>query len=303
MPALTFRRFLFGPDADRVPSRWHPALAVLAAFLVVLIGQGVPVAAIAAIFAKDWIASLFGVPYPAGPSSIRIGTIFEEHGILLLVLSQAALAAATLWLGSRYRCRATEALGLLPPEGGARAFAYAFAVFVPMLIVFNVVTFVFAYDSFMSDFRAFLGVVRGREPLLAFTAIGIGAPVWEEMLFRGFLLPPLTAGITAWIATDVTGWQAMKRPWRALVTWIHDLVSRLAPSHADRVPFWTAAAIVSAGWSVLHFTYTSVGLFEVFLIGLFFAWLVKRTGSLLVPLVCHAVYNSSIFLALRLLPL
>ena len=45
------------------------------------------------------------------------------------------------------------------------------------------------------------------------------------------------------------------------------------------------------------------GIIEVFLIGLFFSWLLWRTGSLWVAIFCHALYNSLIVLVLRYVPL
>ena len=42
----------------------------------------------------------------------------------------------------------------------------------------------------------------------------------------------------------------------------------------------------------MHAGYSLVGILEVFLIGMFFSWLLWRTGSLRVAIVCHAVYNS-----------
>jgi membrane protease YdiL (CAAX protease family) len=42
-----------------------------------------------------------------------------------------------------------------------------------------------------------------------------------------------------------------------------------------------------------------VGLAEVFLIGLYFSWLLWKTGSLLPALFCHALYNSGLMLVLR----
>ncbi|MBS0241753.1 MAG: CPBP family intramembrane metalloprotease, partial [Proteobacteria bacterium] len=41
---------------------------------------------------------------------------------------------------------------------------------------------------------------------------------------------------------------------------------------------------------------------EVFVLGIYFAWLLKRTGSLWVPIACHALYNGVLFAAMRLLP-
>ena len=44
----------------------------------------------------------------------------------------------------------------------------------------------------------------------------------------------------------------------------------------------------------MHAGYSTVGIVEVFLIGLFFSWLLWRTGSLRVAIFCHALYNSLI---------
>jgi membrane protease YdiL (CAAX protease family) len=107
-------------------------------------------------------------------------------------------------------------------------------------------------------------LARGEDWLLAAAVIGIGAPLSEELLFRGFLLSALAQ---------------------------------------TRLGFWGAAAISSALWTALHAGYSAVGILEVFVIGLFFSWLLWRTGSLRVPIFCHAVYNSLIVLALRLVDL
>ena len=61
--------------------------------------------------------------------------------------------------------------------------------------------------------------------------------------------------------------------------------------------------ISTALWTALHAGYSAVGIVEVFLIGLFFSWLLWRTGSLRVAIFCHALYNSLIVLVLRYVPL
>jgi membrane protease YdiL (CAAX protease family) len=89
--------------------------------------------------------------------------------------------------------------------------------------------------------------------------VGLGAPLSEELLFRGFLLSALT------------------RP----------------------LGFWGAALLANAPWTALHWGYSSVGLTQVFVIGLFFSWLLWRTGSLRVPILCHAAFNGLVLLVLR----
>ena len=94
--------------------------------------------------------------------------------------------------------------------------------------------------------------------------VGIGAPLSEELLFRGFLLSALAC---------------------------------------TRFGFLGAALISTALWTSLHASYTLLGIAEVFMIGLFFSWLLWRTGSLWVAISCHALYNSLIVVVLRYVPL
>lgn len=257
MSRLTFRAFILGPDAEREASRWPPLLAVLGALAIVIAGQLAPIVAVGMMLATRRHHGV-GRAVPA-PDPDAIARVFQERGLALTVLSQAVLALLTFALASCYRMRPVTALGLEPPKGGARTYVYAILVMVPLLAIINFATYTIAPQAYMSDYRQFLELARGPQPWLAFVAVGIGAPMWEEALFRGFLLAPLAASIR----------------------------------------FWPAAALISAAWAALHFTYSATGLAEVFLVGLFFAWLVRRTGSLWVPILCHAAYNSVLFLSLR----
>jgi hypothetical protein len=104
----------------------------------------------------------------------------------------------------------------------------------------------------------------GEQWVLALLVVGVGAPLSEELLFRGFLL------------------------------------SALARS---RLGFTGGAIVSTVWWTALHAGYSPAGIVEVFVIGLFFCWLLWRTGSLRVPIFCHALYNSLIVVALRHVPL
>ena len=86
----------------------------------------------------------------------------------------------------------------------------------------------------------------------------------EELLFRGLLLPALAK---------------------------------------SRLGIAGAAIVSSVLWTSLHANYSLTGLAEVFIAGLLFAWLLWRTGSLRVPILCHGLYNALIILGLRYLPL
>jgi hypothetical protein len=177
-----------------------------------------------------------------------------------LLAGQAAMALLTLAIAGRGGQRAS-ALRLAAPDGSWWTIGYALALMLPLLALFNVAAYLLSPAGFRSDFQQFKALAQGPGPWITFAAIGLGAPLWEELLFRGLLLPPLAAALG----------------------------------------FWPAAALVSAAWTGLHLSYSVAGLLEVFLIGLYLAWLLKRTGSLWVPIACHAVYNAGLFGLLRVM--
>lgn len=84
-----------------------------------------------------------------------------------------------------------------------------------------------------------------------FIAIVIAAPIWEELLFRGFLF---------------RGFQ-----------------SRLGPG--------AAVVLTALTWALLHVQYDWFGIAQVFCIGLFFGWLRLRSGSTLLVIPLHMATN------------
>jgi membrane protease YdiL (CAAX protease family) len=194
-------------------------------------------------------------PHPAAgiPAELLWGlAVFQFVAIAL------TLAAASL-LGGRPR----EVLAL-GHAGGWRIYAGAILAMAGLQVVLASVQHALLSHDILTDLRPFVGLVTGPDWPLAAAVLGIGAPLSEELLFRGFLL------------------------------------SALARSPLG---FWGAAAISTLGWTTLHWGYSLPGLAEVFAIGMLLSWLLWRTGSLRVTIVCHAVYNSAIVLALRLVDL
>ncbi len=100
-----------------------------------------------------------------------------------------------------------------------------------------------------------------RNPLtfaVYFLLVGIAAPVIEELIFRGFVYPGL----------------------RRMMT----------------VP---AAALASAlVFASVHIAVPVGGLLAITLVGVVLAYLYERSGSLIAPMITHAMYNSFIFLLL-----
>ncbi len=88
---------------------------------------------------------------------------------------------------------------------------------------------------------------------LGLLAMVIGAPLSEEMMFRGFLLSAFSK---------------------------------------TRIGYWGAAIIVSAMWALLHAGYSIVALSAIFTLGMIMALVLKRTGSLWMTIAIHIVWNS-----------
>ncbi len=249
MSPHTLRAFLTGPPARPMAEGWSAAGAVLATLLVLVIGQLAPVAIAAALAGSS---ARDTAPGGTGAVSATSGEITA-----ILIVAQIALIGATL-AAVRLGPRGGD-LRLGPPTEGAASYAHALVVMVPLVVGFNALAYALSPAGYAADFAQMRELATSPSAGLLLVAIGIGAPVWEEMLFRGFLLPPL----------------------------------------AGALGFWPAAVVSSAGWAALHFNYSLAGLVEVALIGLYFAWLFRRTGSLWVPIACHAIYNSGLFLGMR----
>lgn len=126
-------------------------------------------------------------------------------------------------------------------------------------IVSAFVAFTFFADIVQRDLEPIRQMIDGAPLWLAFVALAIGAPLSEELLFRGYLLHRLKQ---------------------------------------TRLGFWGAALIANIGWTLLHFDYSWLGLADVFLAGLLFSWALWRTGSIWVPISFHALYNATVFFVL-----
>jgi hypothetical protein len=202
-----------------------------------------------------------GVITGLAPGAARFGQ--DANVLQMLAVWQGLSVLLTLLAGSLFGGRVLDALALHRPAGSSLVYVKAVALMAAMQLAVSAIQYTFFPQDMYADLRPLLGIF-GEQWLLAVLVVGIGAPLSEELLFRGFLL------------------------------------SALARS---RVGFAGGAIITTTWWTLLHWGYSAAGIIEVFLIGLFFSWLLWRTGSLRVPIFCHALYNSLIVVALRHVPL
>jgi uncharacterized protein len=184
--------------------------------------------------------------------------------LVMMGIWQALVVVFTLLASALFGGRVLDVLALRAPAAGPRVYIGALLVLACLQVALAAIQHGLIGHDMLQDLRPFVGLIAGPNWLLALAVIGIGAAASEELLFRGFLLSALAG---------------------------------------TRLGFWGAAVLSSALWTGLHAGYSAIGIAEVFVIGLFFSWLLWRTGSLRVPVVCHALYNSLIVLALRFVPL
>jgi membrane protease YdiL (CAAX protease family) len=221
-----------------------------------------------------WSAALWTCIIALAPT-LTVGTLYRQGlipaqvgpgdtiGVGLLLPWQVIVVALTLLLALRHG-RPVAALALGPPRQGARGYAFAIAVVIAFELVVTGLEYGFARETMQKDIQPILDLAKGPLWGLGLIVVGIGAPLSEELLFRGFLLPALAV---------------------------------------TRIGFLGATLVSTGLWTMMHLSYSAVGLAEIFGVGLLFSWLLWRTGSLRVTILCHALYNSVLLLGLRFLPL
>jgi CAAX protease family protein len=190
---------------------------------------------------------------PAGQEALLLIFLAVWQGMVVLL----TLAASGLLSGR-------SSLPLGAPRGSRFVYLQAILLLGALNLLVSVVQYFAAPEDMYADLRPFVGMVEGPQWLYVLLVVGVGAPLSEELLFRGYLLPALAR---------------------------------------TRFGYVGGALISTAIWTALHAGYTFAGIAQVFLIGMFFCWLLWRTGSLRVAIFCHALYNSLIVVFLRYVPL
>ncbi|MDH4983882.1 type II CAAX endopeptidase family protein [Hyphomicrobium sp. D-2] len=210
------------------------------------------------------IAALFaGVVYVVADQVFGEGTGHfgsPEFGLALqLILLQVGVIVLTIVAAGFFGSDRWEVLALRKPRGGWRVMWLAL---IPMFAVTGIWTALIMWlapDVLIGDLRIFKELLESDAALLAFIAIAIGAPLSEELMFRGFLYSGLAKSLLGLIGTGI---------------------------------------LTALLWTALHVGYSVFGLIEVLVIGFYFSWLLVRTGSAWVTIFCHAVYNAVIAVAL-----
>jgi membrane protease YdiL (CAAX protease family) len=238
---------LKGPVAY-VPRTGWPAWAVIPAAFGIL-----TLAALIGVLVAWGYSSLAGLGFPQAADAATLAPAVAAQLTTWTAGFQVGVIVLTLLAAGVFSSNRGEALALRPPAQGWRALPLAL---VPLFIVTTVWTsllVLFNPEAAVHDLRPFQELLHGDTFWLMLLVIGVGAPLSEELLFRGFMF----AGLAK-----------------------------------SKLGFIGAAVLTSVLWTLLHLGYSVFGLIEVLSIGLYFSWLLVRTGSLWVTIFCHAVNNT-----------
>lgn len=248
-----FSPLFAGAPAYRATTNWRAvtALVVTIAVFTAAAAGGFGIVHLA--------AEVFGIEAIAFPGADGLGGADNPYGFLIVsqVALQVIVVVLALAVSGLFGNDTREVLALKPARGGAWAYVSSFGIVILVSIALSAVLYVVSPNSVTHDLKPFFGMVTSEFAPLFALAVVIGAPLSEELLFRGFLL------------------------------------SALAKTQLG----FLGGAILSTGlWAMLHAQYSAAGMVSVIVLGLTFSWILWRTGSLWVTIVCHGLYNALVLL-------
>jgi len=177
-----------------------------------------------------------------------------DHGALA-VIGMAALQVVVVGLtlaAARAKGPLADSLAWRRPAGGPGRYGLVVLAFLAFVVVSTVIATQVFPEQFSSDLQTFKPLLNSSLWPMAVVVVVIGAPLSEELLFRGLLLNGL---------------------------------ARLG------APFWPAAIVTSGLWTVLHMGYSLPGLIEVLLAGVMLSWTMRLFATVIIPVLAHGLYN------------
>ncbi len=245
---------LGSPARSPLPDWWHqiiwPCLIVAAIILVSL------------LLASSVRMSLFPV------EGLDPGTwTYSVAFLTWFTLGMFQLLSVMLLLAfvvHQFSGKVTFTLALQAPYAPVLKIMSTVVVVMAALAGLSWISFNFFWSDVQQDLGLFKRLLDSGDLLLPVIVLCIGAPVSEELLFRGYLFGRLSQ------------------------SWLGPIGATL---------------LTTLGWTLLHGGYSIIGLIQVFVAGLLFTWALWRTGSLWVPLCMHAIYNAIVLGIIKSLPL
>ncbi len=171
------RSTLFGgPPAYEFRTPWSPWAALLAALVII----GASILGSILVLGSSFVAGS-----GEGPGAGRQ----DMNALATLAIWQAIAVVLTMLASALFGGRIRDVLALRPP-GVAQVYLKAVLLMAALQVVVSAVQYFFFPQDMYADLRPIVRLF-GDQWVLALLVVGLGAPLSEELLFRGFLLSAL----------------------------------------------------------------------------------------------------------------
>lgn len=306
------------PKGELLLPPWQPwrvpwnGYEVAAAFFIMNV---MPILVHEALTAGDFFRATYGANFPApGAKDVDPALLQEANTIrgLWAQLLATPLSLGLLWLAARllHANRPYTLAGRGSVAGKVAVAVLAWFAITPVVLVFHTaVNQLFTYFGVTPEEHALTRL--GARPLLDRTLFVleacIGAPLMEEVFFRGLLL--------AWCVGRARGTEVTPaaRPW--IVIFVAGVFAALPLAGGGGKGPLAFAGLLAVGlailWKVKHTgarraraVYATAAFFAVvhsgvwpspiplFALGLALGWLAVRTNGILVPILVHGLFNA-----------
>jgi membrane protease YdiL (CAAX protease family) len=218
---------------------------------------GFGILAVLAWFAVQWIAAVLvlaflGVNAQSSAAEIKAAA---SHGVMVAAATIGAAPAAIAVVAFAVRrrgCAFADYLGLRWPSRSE--ILLGLLILAVVMPLGDTASWLTGREIVPAYFVEAYKTARATNTVVVFLlAVVVAAPLMEELLFRGFLLPGYAA-------------------------------SKLGPIGA--------VALTSLAWAVMHVQYEVFYVAQIVILGCIFGWLRLRSGSTLLTVILHAVVNS-----------
>ncbi len=246
------------PDRPDQTRGWLESAGVLLAVFAILAG-----ATAVGTFATTLLDQFADAAAPRAYGAGEMQAYAAMRLAAFLAAFQVTALTSALLVGRLFRGDRVAFMALSFPRGSVSgAMPYA-AALLALAAVYAGIILLHDRNALLGDIQLLADMMRSDAWWMIALAAIVGAPIAEEVLFRGLMFGILRSG----------------------------------PLGA------AAAAVVTAVlWASVHSQYSLYGIFGIGLIGLYLAWVREKTGSLVAPIICHAVYNGSIIAVMTLVP-
>lgn len=231
---------------------WHPLAALAVTVLVLSLGVAVTISVTTMLLPV--IADIDWVFDPVQLNRVADAKLLVA-GFIGLFAAQCVCVAVILLLARQRKGKPRDTLFLTAPGSWLSLVFSALAFTIGATALILGIHALWPFDL-TGAVRDFILIAQSTQWLIAILVLAVGAPLSEELLFRGFLLSALERSILGPIG---------------------------------------AAILTSALWTVIHWGYAIQAMLALFVMGLALAALVNRTGSIWHAIVAHATYNAGAF--------